>query len=279
MAFRNPAVAGLYLVRAALRSPDYVLGTTGWSVNRDGTAEFNQGTFRGSIEVGPTAGVHFVVNNTATGDVWDVYDATGDVVALADANGDIATINWNLGTQNLSLLARGEVEWRNISATNVTTAEANGVLDDEGLFQGVSLTLSAWDPSQGTPPGGFVGSLQICGQGTATSGNAPPTVIANERGTYGSVAVTDGQSTNNRLHMASYSGTTDASGKLTIPHHAAFTPSDAVITGTAHGGAFANLTWGYDGADATNFTTNWTVANTGATWASRFITFSALFWG
>lgn len=49
MAFRNPPIAGLVLVRPALQSPNYVAGSAGWSINRNGSAEFNAGTFRGPI--------------------------------------------------------------------------------------------------------------------------------------------------------------------------------------------------------------------------------------
>ncbi len=40
MPFSNPIVAGTALVRSAIKSPNYVAGSTGWSVNADGTAEF-----------------------------------------------------------------------------------------------------------------------------------------------------------------------------------------------------------------------------------------------
>jgi hypothetical protein len=45
--FGNPVVAGTTLVRPAIKSPNYAAGSTGWSVNQDGSAEFNNLTLRG----------------------------------------------------------------------------------------------------------------------------------------------------------------------------------------------------------------------------------------
>jgi hypothetical protein len=50
MTFSNPIVGGTTLIRPAIHSPDYVEGVSGWSVNKDGTAEFNDVTFRGEAQ-------------------------------------------------------------------------------------------------------------------------------------------------------------------------------------------------------------------------------------
>lgn len=52
MQFGNPIAAGSEgrLVRASIRSPDYTPGVSGWTINRDGTAEFNNVTVRGTLE-------------------------------------------------------------------------------------------------------------------------------------------------------------------------------------------------------------------------------------
>lgn len=51
MSFSNDAIGGTTLVRPAIRSGNYVPGVSGWSINRDGTAEFASGTFRGPVIV------------------------------------------------------------------------------------------------------------------------------------------------------------------------------------------------------------------------------------
>lgn len=53
--FRNSILAGVNLVRAAIRSPNYAVGTSGWTVNQDGSAEFNSVVIRGGTVVGGTA--------------------------------------------------------------------------------------------------------------------------------------------------------------------------------------------------------------------------------
>lgn len=45
----NPIVGGTTLRIPAIQSPDYVAGTSGWTVNIDGTAEFNNVTVRGVL--------------------------------------------------------------------------------------------------------------------------------------------------------------------------------------------------------------------------------------
>lgn len=51
MSFRDSTTSGVTLVKPAIQSPDYVAGTTGWTINADGTAEFNNVTVRGELEV------------------------------------------------------------------------------------------------------------------------------------------------------------------------------------------------------------------------------------
>lgn len=50
MTFNNSILAGTTLVREAITSEGFVAGSTGWAVDRDGDAEFNNITARGQIE-------------------------------------------------------------------------------------------------------------------------------------------------------------------------------------------------------------------------------------
>lgn len=56
--FGNSVVAGTNLVREAINSPNYVAGSAGWSVNKNGSAEFNNVTVRGDFEVVSPTGSH-----------------------------------------------------------------------------------------------------------------------------------------------------------------------------------------------------------------------------
>lgn len=50
MTFSNPIVGGTTLIRPAIHSPNYIPGVDGWSVNKDGSAEFNDVVIRGSAQ-------------------------------------------------------------------------------------------------------------------------------------------------------------------------------------------------------------------------------------
>lgn len=52
MPFSNPIVGGTALVRPAINSPNFVTGVSGWSINRDGTAEFAAAVLRGELDLG-----------------------------------------------------------------------------------------------------------------------------------------------------------------------------------------------------------------------------------
>lgn len=50
--FTDPFAAGDgSIIFPALKSPNYVPGVSGWSINRDGTVEFGSGTFRGDVSI------------------------------------------------------------------------------------------------------------------------------------------------------------------------------------------------------------------------------------
>lgn len=55
MAFRNEITAGTTLIREAIRSQDFESGSAGWTINADGSAEFNNVTIRGGTVVGGVA--------------------------------------------------------------------------------------------------------------------------------------------------------------------------------------------------------------------------------
>lgn len=50
--FSNSVVGGTTLVRSAIQSPGYTAGVQGWSINANGSVEFNSGSFRGAVLLG-----------------------------------------------------------------------------------------------------------------------------------------------------------------------------------------------------------------------------------
>lgn len=74
MSFSNPVVGGENgeLIRASIQSPDYVADASGWSINRDGSAEFNDIAIRdgaiigGDIVIGPDNMPQVVIDSNAS---------------------------------------------------------------------------------------------------------------------------------------------------------------------------------------------------------------------
>lgn len=99
MAFGNDVVGGITLVRPAIQSANYVPGVSGWSINRDGSAEFASGTFRGPVIV--------------------IDPVTGNVLASIGANGNISGQN---------VYATGDVIIGSTSVLAALTAAGHGLI-------------------------------------------------------------------------------------------------------------------------------------------------------
>lgn len=110
MAFTNSITGGQgTLVRPAIKSPDYVAGVSGWSINKDGTVEFNSGTFRGTITassfVTGTSGRRIEIN-VAGSQSMVLYDASNKVLmTVGDQAGAITS--FPSGATNNALLLGG----------------------------------------------------------------------------------------------------------------------------------------------------------------------------
>lgn len=92
--FSNPVSNALgTLIRKALQSFGFVSGSFGWQITRAGNAEFNNGTFRGTIVDGPLAGAHIEIgpklppNPPGAGDEIRIYNGTPVEVIHIDPNG------------------------------------------------------------------------------------------------------------------------------------------------------------------------------------------------
>lgn len=108
MAFSNDVVGGTTLLRPAIRSPNYVPGVSGWTINRDGTSEFAGGTFRGPVVV--------------------IDPATGVVLASIGADGNISAQNF---------YATGDVIIGTLSVLSAITAANRGVVSRVNLTGGL----------------------------------------------------------------------------------------------------------------------------------------------
>jgi hypothetical protein len=77
--FGNPIVGGAgSLVRQSIHSPDYVPGVSGWSINKDGTAEFNSTLIRGDLRVVGANGSEVWIHEVDSSAQIDVYVPSPD---------------------------------------------------------------------------------------------------------------------------------------------------------------------------------------------------------
>jgi hypothetical protein len=276
MPFTNDIAGGQgSLVRNWLQSANFVTGVSGWQIRKDGNVEFNNGTFRGSITSGDPAGQHIVINNSVTGDAVDVYDASNQLIYSIDNTG-AATSFYRGGGISQNTIARisgGSLLFDRIAGAG-HQATYQFIPDVGGAGQSNDVHMQV--PSSGT--GGTLIVDFLSGAFNNTNG---PTILSTERGVSGSLVQSDQSRTNNLFHMAYYGGTTDAAGNLALAHGCAFTPSAAVITIDASGTTNPNIVGSMRSAvlGATNFTTSWFIANTGAGYATSIVRFSAIFFG
>ena len=78
--FANTVLGGASkLIRKAIQSPNFVTGVVGWSINKDGTAEFQNAIIRGTFQ-----GSNFVVNSIGTF-FYSSTPALGNLIA-SDTN-------------------------------------------------------------------------------------------------------------------------------------------------------------------------------------------------
>jgi hypothetical protein len=81
MSFSNPVTGGQgALIRPAIKSPNFVHNVSGWTINRDGSAEFNNGTFRGTVTASTFQGTDFVINTNGEF-FYSAAPAAGNLIA------------------------------------------------------------------------------------------------------------------------------------------------------------------------------------------------------
>lgn len=133
MSFRNPIVAGNNLVRNAIQSPNYVAGSMGWIIRRDGSAEFSNAIFRGSVVISgsnnilmysatPAAGdlVISVAPNAGSDSFGNVYPAGFQILNHGGANASGIAMGF-AGTQPLQYFLNPVPNLRNDPAFIVNT--------------------------------------------------------------------------------------------------------------------------------------------------------------
>lgn len=181
MVFQDPILAGATLVRDGIQSEGYVAGSVGWRINRDGSAEFNSGTFRGALLVNNPGGTGYVqiAVNQATG-VPQIFLVPETVSGVTVSGASILTQppsgapnNGNTGPSFIASgpsqdgLGRASIELRGqgkVENSRITLA-ANDVASAPILFRNPDGTIETWRP--------IVFANGWANQGTSTAPGQP----------------------------------------------------------------------------------------------------------
>lgn len=111
MAWSNPIVGGgNTLIRQSIHSPDYVAGVSGWSINKDGSAEFNDVVVRGELDVvGPNSSYATIDATTPSDPARWFYGGTSMALQptqgpdVVTSEGLIAAYNTDNGTHTSTI--------------------------------------------------------------------------------------------------------------------------------------------------------------------------------
>jgi hypothetical protein len=132
------------LVAGSFQSPNFVSGSAGWQVTRDGDVEFNSGTFRGTVTGGAFQGTNFVI--TAAGIFFYSGPPAAGNLLIAIAN------------------AAGSDPFGNPFGQGVSIVGPNGAvisLEDNGT--GAAMALLAAGMIHNTIPPQIFGGSQLAG--------------------------------------------------------------------------------------------------------------------
>lgn len=175
MTFRNSILAGLTLIREAIRSQNYQAGVAGWSIDADGTAEFADLTIRSSDGSGASVvvqngvitataanGWKIVIDPTLTLPVIYFLDDLNDVMGAINSTGttgraelisssglftDGAVNDWRW------LLSLGEKSTPGVNAAHmvrVRDSDVNTNLGGEFWLDGTTAIIGVFDSADAT---------------------------------------------------------------------------------------------------------------------------------
>lgn len=107
MQFNDEVVGGITLIRPAIQSPGYVAGVSGWIINDDGSAEFNNVTIRGTVVASvfqtATTGRRITINE-GNSQAMRLYDSNNVLMlTVGDQAGVITSLDPNDATRSVNL--------------------------------------------------------------------------------------------------------------------------------------------------------------------------------
>jgi hypothetical protein len=257
MGFVNPILGGGgALVRPAMRSPNYVAGTSGWITNRAGNAEFNdlvlRGMFAGNNYVVSEDGEFFYSGTPAAGNM------TGSWAAMAgtDPYGNAYTAGLTLysAAGNVFLGGDGQILSTGSSGSTINIQDGQVTFETPGNDSGA---LILQDFLSGN------GSLSITAGAESATGRAAcldlhtsaTTPTAGQQDTYPRLGVRDLGGASHPAHLYVSGAVVKADGDAQISevwHTVGATGEPAYATGWAGGstsGVFESLKYRLDAED------------------------------
>lgn len=182
MTFTDPIVAGSELVIDRINSTDYAPGAAGWAISRDGTAEFNNATLRGSLHVGIGYPVETFGGSIPAELVFDPlgFDMLG-VVWRIQISADLELVRCYSDTSGGGGFPPRLVVWE--AAINRTMANPVTWTSEEHLADGLTVSEPSYRKRYGTdtPPSdpGDISTVYSRGQlwignDTTTAGSQSP---------------------------------------------------------------------------------------------------------
>jgi hypothetical protein len=144
MTFRNPILGagGSTLLRPAIQSPNYVPGLSGWTIQRTGSAEFNNITIRNGETVSSTA--LYYSGTPAAGNLVASIASTDGMDEYGNPYGE-GTCVYNPGSAIFAQLSSGILRFGTINGAILNTTDAAAVNTDAAA--GILEILSPADPT------------------------------------------------------------------------------------------------------------------------------------
>lgn len=134
MSFSDPIEAAGALILDSLHSPNYVAGSAGWSINKDGSSEFSDSVVRGMLQVGGTLS-KVTIHQIGSDAVIELTDQNGlgykfqaDTVAPSSLNIQSTTPN----SPSIDVVSSGAPGGNNGAVLFTQSATFHGVLFDNG---------------------------------------------------------------------------------------------------------------------------------------------------
>lgn len=237
--FTNPVFGGNTLIRPAIKSPNYSPGVSGWSINRDGSAELNdltlRGTFLGTDWILNENGIFFYAGTPAAGNLAGAWAQTDGVDQFGNAYAAGITVFGPFGSAQLSA---DDGFIRSLGSSGIEVFMNDGAL--------------SWNWPGSASMAGFNIDTTARGAMSWESGKGGP----NDKAAMLEVLSSNGVPVAGSTDTFPRSSTSDPSGGFAAHHYV----SGAVVKSNTT--ATAAEVWQVAGGNGAAYNTNWSASST-----------------